>query len=113
MSKTLFEKIIAGEIPGDIVYSDEHCVGFRDVNPVAPMHILLVPRRPIPKLADAQASDTPLLGHLLGVAPQIAASEGYADAFRLVINNGEKAGQTVWHLHLHIIGGRGLTWPPG
>lgn len=113
MSKTLFEKIIEGEIPGDIVYEDEHCVAFRDINPTAPMHILLVPRRVIAKLTDAQSGDEPLLGHLLTVAPKIAAAEGYGDAFRLVINNGEKAGQTVFHLHVHIIGGRGLTWPPG
>lgn len=113
MSKTLFEKIIEGEIPGDIVYQDEHCVAFRDINPAAPMHILLVPRRVIATLADAGTDDAPLLGHLLAVAPRIAEAEGYGDAFRLVINNGEKAGQTVFHLHLHIIGGRGLRWPPG
>ncbi len=113
MSKTLFEKIIEGEIPGDIVYEDEHCAAFRDVNPTAPMHILLVPRKPIPKLADAGAEDQALLGHLLQVAPRIAQQQGYGDAFRLVVNNGEKAGQTVFHLHIHIIGGRGLHWPPG
>ncbi len=113
MSKTLFEKIIEREIPGDIVHEDEHCVAFRDVNPTAPMHILLVPRKPIPRLCDADTEDTPVLGHLLQVAPRIAAAEGLGDAFRLVINNGEKAGQTVFHLHLHIIGGRGMHWPPG
>jgi histidine triad (HIT) family protein len=113
MSKTLFEKIIAGEIPADIVFSDPQCVAFRDVNPTAPMHILLVPRKPIAKLSDASPEDAALLGHLLTVAPKIAAQEGYADAFRLVINNGEAAGQSVFHLHLHIIGGRGLSWPPG
>ena len=113
MSKTLFEKIIAREIPGDIIYEDEHCVGFRDINPGAPMHILLVPRKPIPRLCDASADDTPLLGHMLQTASKIADAEGLGDAFRLVINNGEKAGQTVFHLHMHIIGGRGLSWPPG
>ncbi len=113
MSKTLFEKVIDGEIPADIVHQDSHCVAFRDINPTAPMHILLVPRRPIPKLADAGPDDTGLLGHMLSVAPRIAAEQGYADAFRLVINNGEGAGQTVFHLHMHIIGGRALNWPPG
>ena len=113
MSKTLFEKIIDGEIPGDIVYQDDQCVAFRDINPTAPMHILLVPRKPIARLCDAQPDDAGLLGHMLMVAPQIAESEGYGDAFRLVVNNGEKAGQTVFHLHMHIIGGRSLNWPPG
>ncbi|ORE88581.1 protein kinase C inhibitor [Oceanococcus atlanticus] len=113
MSKTLFEKIIDGEIPGDIVFEDDQCVAFRDINPTAPMHILLVPRKPIPRLCDATDEDAPVLGHMLRVAPQIAESQGLGDAFRLVINNGEKAGQTVFHLHLHIIGGRSLSWPPG
>lgn len=113
MSKTLFEKIIDREIPGDIVHEDEHCVAFRDVNPTAPMHILLVPRKPIPRLSDSTTDDQPVLGHMLQVAPKIADTQGLGDAFRLVINNGEKAGQTVFHLHLHIIGGRGLHWPPG
>lgn len=113
MSKTLFEKIIDGEIPGDIVFQDDHCVAFRDINPTAPMHILLVPRKPIPRLCDAVDDDAPVLGHMLRVAPQIAEAEGLGDGFRLVINNGEKAGQTVFHLHMHIIGGRTLSWPPG
>lgn len=113
MSKTLFEKIIDREIPGDIVHEDEHCVAFRDINATAPMHLLLVPRKPIPMLSQAGDEDRDVLGHLLRVAPQLAAQEGYADAFRLVVNNGEKAGQSVFHLHLHIIGGRALKWPPG
>ncbi len=113
MSQTLFEKIIAGDIPGDIVYEDEHCVAFRDINPVAPLHVLLVPRKPIPMLSKAEAQDSQTLGHLLRTAPQIAAQEGFADSFRLVINNGEEVGQTVFHLHLHILGGRAMTWPPG
>nr|MBV6630808.1 histidine triad nucleotide-binding protein [Oceanococcus sp. HetDA_MAG_MS8] len=113
MSQTLFEKIIAAEIPADIVYRDDHCVAFRDINPQAPMHVLLVPRKPIPMLAEASDDDTPVLGHLLKIAPKIAAELGYADAFRVVINNGEGAGQTVFHLHLHLIGGRDLQWPPG
>ena len=113
MSKTLFEKIIDREIPGDIVHEDEHCVAFRDINPAAPMHILLVPRKPIARLADASTEDAALLGHMMLVAPQIAEQEKLGDAFRLVINNGERAGQTVFHLHMHIMGGRGLSWPPG
>jgi len=113
MSQTLFEKIIAGDIPGDIVYEDEHCVAFRDINPAAPLHVLLVPRKPIPMLSRAEPADSELLGHLLRTAPKIAAQEGYADAFRLVINNGESVGQTVFHLHLHILGGREMSWPPG
>lgn len=110
---TLFEKIIAGEIPGDLVYEDTHCAAFRDVNPAAPTHILLCPRKPIPSLAQAEDDDQALLGHLLRVAPRIAAAEGFGDAFRLVINNGADAGQSVFHLHLHIIAGRPLKWPPG
>ena len=85
MSKTLFEKIIDGEIPGDIVFEDDQCVAFRDINPTAPMHILLVPRKPIPRLCDATDEDAPVLGHMLRVAPQIAESQGLGDAFRLVI----------------------------
>ena len=113
MQKTLFEKIIDREIPGKIVYEDEHCVAFQDINPGAPMHILLVPRRPIPKLSDCTVQDQALLGHLLLVAPRIAAQQGNAEAFRLVVNNGAAAGQSVFHLHLHILGGRPLKWPPG
>lgn len=113
MSQTLFEKIIAGDIPGDIVYEDELCVAFRDVNPVAPVHILLVPRKPIPMLAKAAADDQSTLGHLMLTAPKVAAAEGFGEAFRLVVNTGVDAGQTVFHLHLHIIAGRSLHWPPG
>ncbi len=113
MTKTLFERIIDREIPGDIVYEDDLCVAFRDVNPAAPVHVLLVPRKPIPMLSAADDSDRELLGHLLATAPKIAAAEGCGDAFRLTINNGAGAGQSVFHLHLHIIGGRPLKWPPG
>lgn len=113
MSQTLFEKIIAREIPGDIVYEDEHCVAFRDIQPAAPMHVLLVPRKPIPMLSAASDADADVLAHLLRTAPKVAAQEGYGDAFRLVINNGAEAGQSVFHLHLHLIGGRDLHWPPG
>ncbi len=112
MKKTLFEKIIEGEIPADIVYEDDQCVAFRDVNPQAPFHVLLVPRKPLARLGHATQDDVPLLGHLLLVAPRIARDNGYDD-FRLVINNGPTAGQSVYHLHLHILAGRAMGWPPG
>lgn len=111
--KTLFERIIEGEIPGDIVHEDEHCVAFKDINPGAPVHVLLVPRKPMPRLQDGTTEDQALLGHLMLTAPKIAAQLGVGDAFRLVVNNGADAGQSVFHLHLHIIGGRPLKWPPG
>jgi histidine triad (HIT) family protein len=110
---TLFSKIIAREIPADIVYEDEHCLAFRDINPQAPTHVLLVPRQELPRLADAGAADQAMLGHLLLVAGKVARQLGVADAFRLVVNNGAAAGQTVFHLHLHILAGRPLHWPPG
>ena len=113
MSKTLFEKIIDKELPASIVYEDEHCVAFKDINPGAPTHVLLVPRKPLPKLSDATPADQALLGHLMLVAPRVAERLGIGDAFRLAINNGAAAGQSVFHLHLHILGGRPLKWPPG
>lgn len=111
--KTLFEKIIDREIPATIVYEDELCVAFRDINPAAPMHVLLVPRKPIPRLCDATPEDQAMLGHLMLTATKIADLEGYGDAYRLVVNNGAAACQSVFHLHLHIIAGRPLKWPPG
>lgn len=110
---TIFGKIIRGEAPANIVYEDDLCLAFRDLYPAAPTHILLIPRKPIPRLCDAQEEDQTLLGHLLLVASKIAAQEGLGDKYRLVVNNGAEAGQTVFHLHLHIIGGRELQWPPG
>lgn len=113
---TLFEKIIAREIPADIVYEDEFCLAFRDIAPQAPTHLLLVPKRVIPRLGDAVASDADLLGHLLISAGVIAREQGFADineGFRLVINHGRNGGETVPHLHLHLLAGRPLTWPPG
>ena len=113
MEPTIFSKIIDREIPADIVYEDELSLAFRDVNAKAPMHILVIPKKPIVQLSEAESTDAPLLGHLLKVASQVAAQEGYAEAFRLVINNGAAAGQTVFHLHLHLLGGRDFMWPPG
>jgi len=113
MAETLFKKIIDREIPADIVYEDEFCLAFRDINPAAPVHILVIPKNPIPRLVDSTDSDNMLLGQLLLVASDIARQEGYEDAFRLVINNGADAGQSVFHLHVHILAGRSFSWPPG
>lgn len=114
MEKTLFQKIADKEIPADIVYEDEWCVAFRDVAPAAPVHVLLVPRKPIPDIAAATAEDAALLAHLLLKTGDIARAEGLAESgFRTVINTGADGGQTVPHLHIHILGGRALQWPPG
>ena len=113
MAETLFSKIINREIPADIVYEDDLCLAFRDINPQAPVHILLVPKQAIEKVVDATESDQSLLGHLFLKAGEIARQQGYAEAFRLVINNGEAAGQTVFHLHIHILAGREFSWPAG
>ena len=110
---TIFGKIIEREIPATIVYEDEHCLAFRDINPQAPTHVLLIPKKEIPRLVDATEEDEPLLGHLLLAAAKIARHLGAGDAFRLVVNNGAEVGQSVFHLHLHILAGRKLTWPPG
>lgn len=113
MAQTLFEKIIARQIPATIVHEDEHCIAIKDINPAAPLHLLLIPKKPMPRLCDATAEDQALLGHLMVTAPRLAAAHGYGEAFRLVVNNGADAGQSVFHLHLHILGGRPLKWPPG
>lgn len=113
MSETLFMKIIKREIPADIVYEDDDSLCFKDVNPQAPVHLLLIPKKPIRKLVDAQTEDQALLGKLILKAGDIARENGCGDSFRLVINNGEGAGQTVFHLHIHILGGRTMGWPPG
>lgn len=111
---TLFEKIVAREIPADIVFEDGKCLAFRDISPKAPVHILVVPKRVIPRVSEADPEDAELLGHLLLIAGQIARSEGLADSgFRLVVNNGPDGGETVPHLHVHLLGGRPMAWPPG
>ena len=110
---TLFTKIINREIPADIVYEDDQCLAFKDINPQAPTHILVIPKRPIARLIEAEAEDQALLGHLLLTANKIARDLGVADAYRLVVNNGADAGQTVFHLHIHILAGRAFSWPPG
>lgn len=114
MSKTLFEKIAAREIPANIVYEDDKVVAFRDISPQAPTHILIVPRKAIQRIAVAQAEDQQLLGHLLLKAAEVAKQVGLEEnGYRLVINNGRDGGETVPHLHCHILGGRHLAWPPG
>ena len=111
--ETLFTKIINREIPAEIIYEDDLCLAFNDINPQAPLHALLIPKIVIPMLSETSKEHQMLLAHLMLTAPKIASQQGYADAFRIVINNGEKAGQTVFHLHIHIIAGRSLNWPPG
>lgn len=114
MSANIFEKIIARQIPAQIVYEDDLVVAFRDNNPKAPVHILIVPRKNIPRLADAKADDARVLGHLLLKAAEVAEKAGLKrSGYRLVINNGPDAGESVPHLHCHILGGRKLAWPPG
>lgn len=110
---TLFTKIINKEIPAQIVYEDELCLAFRDVNPQAPTHVLLIPKKEIPRLVDATPEDQALLGHMMIAAGKIARDLGVGDAFRLAVNNGADAGQSVFHLHLHILAGRPFKWPPG
>lgn len=109
---TLFEKIIARQIPANIVYEDDAVVAFRDINPQAPTHVLVVPRKPIPRLDAAEDADAELLGRCMLAAARVAKQEGLG-SFRLVVNTGEDAGQTVFHLHLHVVGGRRMSWPPG
>lgn len=112
--KTLFQKICDKEIPATIVHEDDLCVAFRDISPGAPVHILIVPRQHLPRIAAATPADQALLGHLLLTAGNVARSEGIADSgFRLVINNGPDGGESVPHLHVHLLGGRALAWPPG
>ena len=113
MSKTLFEKIIDREIPADIIFEDELSIVIKDISPQAPTHLLIIPKKVIPKLSDSTAEDQSILGHLMLVAGQIADQLGLDETFRLVFNNGAKAGQSVFHLHLHLLSGRPLNWPPG
>ena len=113
MEPTLFEKIINREIPADILYEDELSIVIKDISPQAPTHLLIIPKKVIPKLSDATDEDQSILGHLMLVAGKIAEQLELDETFRLVVNNGAKAGQSVFHLHLHLLSGRSLNWPPG
>jgi histidine triad (HIT) family protein len=110
---TIFARIIRREIPARIEHEDDLCMAFHDVAPQAPVHLLVIPKRPLPSLAESTEADAPLLGHLVAVAAQLARTLGLGDGYRLVVNCGRDGGQTVHHLHVHLLGGRPLGWPPG
>lgn len=110
---TLFEKIIARQIPADIIHEDDLCIAFRDINPQAPVHFLVVPKKVIARIGEAQPQDAALLGHLLLTAGAVARQEGVEHGFRVTINHGRDGGETVPHLHVHVLGGRAMAWPPG
>ena len=112
-AKSLFQKIADKEIPAKLIYEDESCVAFHDIAPQAPVHFLVVPRKLIPRIAEATAADESLIGHLLFVAQKVATDLKLEKGFRIVINNGPDGGETVPHLHVHVLGGRHLKWPPG
>ncbi|XP_065140744.1 histidine triad nucleotide-binding protein 2, mitochondrial isoform X1 [Paramisgurnus dabryanus] len=110
---TIFSKIIDKTIPANIIYEDDKCLAFRDVSPQAPVHFLVIPRISIPKISEAHDEDAPLLGHLLMVAKNVAKKEGLDKGYRVVINDGKHGAQSVYHLHIHVLGGRQMSWPPG
>ena len=111
---TIFKKIIDKEIPADIVHEDEQCIAFRDIDPKAPTHIILIPKKEIPSMAEIDENDKELIGHLYLVASKIAKDEGVSDSgYRLVVNTNKEGGQEVYHLHIHLLGGRQMNWPPG
>jgi len=110
---TIFQKIIDKQIPADIVYEDDQCLAFRDINPQAPTHVLVIPKREIKSLDVLSPSDAPLIGHLFVVVRQIAQQLGLSDGYRTVINCGRDGGQSVDHIHIHLLAGRSLSWPPG
>jgi histidine triad (HIT) family protein len=111
--KTIFKKILDREIPAELIHEDEQCVAFRDIQPQAPVHVLVIPRQEIPSLMQVQASDAPLLGHLLFICHLLAEKLDLQKGYRVVINTGPQGGQTVDHLHLHLLGQRQMDWPPG
>ncbi len=110
---TIFAKIIAREVPADIVYEDDVCLAFRDITPRAPTHILVIPKKPIPSLADLTDEDEAIVGHCLVALSKVAAAQGLENGYRMVVNCGSDGGQEVPHLHFHLLGGRKMTWPPG
>jgi len=111
--KTIFKRIIDGEIPADLVHDDAHCLAFRDVSPQAPTHVLVIPKREIAGLHELSAADAELLGHIWTVIPQLGRQLGLEQGYRVVVNCGAEGGQSVDHLHFHILGGRQMQWPPG
>jgi len=113
MAETIFSKIIDRKIPARIEHEDDRCLAFHDVAPQAPTHVLVIPKQPIPSLADLEPADEALVGHIVLVATQLAAKLGLGDGYRLVVNCGRNGGQSVDHLHVHLLGGRQLRWPPG
>jgi histidine triad (HIT) family protein len=113
MTDTIFGKILRGEVQAKVLHSDDRCLAIADINPQAPLHALVIPRKPLRSLAAAGDEDASLLGHLLLVAKALAGESGHGDAFRVVLNSGEGAGQSVHHLHVHVLAGRPMTWPPG
>jgi histidine triad (HIT) family protein len=113
-NETVFQKIISREIPADILYEDDRAIAIRDINPVAPIHYLVIPKQTLPSLREATADDESLLGHMLVIAARIAREQGISeDGYRVVINSGSHGGQEVFQLHMHVLGGRGMAWPPG
>ncbi|XP_041643886.1 histidine triad nucleotide-binding protein 2, mitochondrial isoform X1 [Cheilinus undulatus] len=110
---TIFSKVIDKSIPADIIYEDDKCLAFRDINPQAPVHFLVIPRLPIPRISEAKDDDAELLGHLLVVARNVAKQESLNEGYRVVINDGKHGAQSVYHLHIHVLGGRQMKWPPG
>ena len=113
MTDTIFQKIIDKEIPAELLHEDDFCIAFPDISPQAPVHILIVPKKSLIKLHDANTEDQALLGHLMLVANQLATKLEVDQGYRIIINNGAKAGQSVFHLHVHLLGGRVMSWPPG
>lgn len=111
--KNIFQKIIDRELPTDLLHDDDRCVAFRDIDPKAPVHVLVVPKKPIDQIENMGVEDEALIGHLCRVATTVAKDLGLANGYRLVINNGAEAGQSVFHLHVHLLGGRAFHWPPG
>ncbi|XP_029493279.1 histidine triad nucleotide-binding protein 2, mitochondrial [Oncorhynchus nerka] len=110
---TIFSRVIDKTIPADIIYEDDKCLAFRDISPQAPVHFLVIPRDPIPKISEVKDDDAELLGHLLVVAKNVAKKEALHEGYRMVINDGKHGAQSVYHLHIHVLGGRQLNWPPG
>lgn len=113
MAETIFSKIIDREIPADIVFEDDRCLAFRDVNPQAPTHVLVIPKKPVESIDSLAPEDGPLIGHLFLVCAQLASQLGLGSGYRVVCNCGPDGGQSVNHLHLHLLGGRAMKWPPG